>query len=315
MTIDELIGYAPQLSKEQIQNLYQRFGKDFAMRPFEEVMNETQVYVKRYYSCYPFLLQMCILWLNHFSMADTKEKQKDICLRIEKLCVHIREHCKNVKINEQVVLIQSPIYFQTGHIQEVVEELEELSSSDNFDNQSMILLARAYAMLGNKEKADSCSQISMYESIMNLLAGATCYLMVHTRDLSVCEETIRRMEHVAEVYKIARLNPNNLSAFEYQAAVCYLAHGEKQKALEHIEQYVVCLLHLFSATDLQLHGDAYFNKAKEWFANELPNGTNAPRHRKVVLEDAKKTLDVPPFTVLNGIPEFEKIKSKLKEIN
>ena len=63
------------------------------------------------------------------------------------------------------------------------------------------------------------------------------------------------------------------------------------------------------------HGDAYFNRIEAWFGNELLNGTNAPCNRKVVLEDAKRTLDVPPFTVLNGIPEFEKIRNKLKEIN
>lgn len=79
--------------------------------------------------------------------------------------------------------------------------------------------------------------------------------------------------------------------------------------MEHIDKYVVCLSYLFSTTDLQLHGDAYFNKVEDWF------GTNAPRNRKVVLEDVKKTLDVPPFTVLTGIPEFEKIKNKLKELN
>lgn len=315
VTIDELIGYTPQLSKEQVQRLYQRFGKDFAERPFEEVMNETQAYVKRYYTCYPFLLQMCILWLNHCKMAKTEENQKDIFLRIEKLCQHIKENCKNMEIYGNVVMIQSLVYFQIGRIQEVVDELEEFSASNKFGNQSVILLAQAYAMLGNKEKADGCSQMSMYETIMNLLASATCYLMIHTEDLSVCEETIDRIERVAEAYKIARLNPNSLLAFEYQAAICYLAHGEKQKALEHIDKYVVSLSHLFSTTDLQLHGDAYFSKVEDWLDNELDNGTNAPRNRKIVLEDAKKTLDVPPFTVLKGIPEFEKIKKKLKELS
>lgn len=315
VTIDELIGYTPQLSKEQIQNFYQRFGRDFAERPFEEVMDETQMYVKRYYACYPFLLQICILWLNHYSMAETEEKQKDICLRIEKLCQHIKENCKNMKIYGNVVMIQSLVHFQIGRIQEIVDELEEFSASNKFGNQSVILLAQAYAMLGNKEKADGCSQMSMYETIMNLLAGATCYLMIHTEDLSVCEETIDRIEHVAQVYKISKLNPNSLVSFEYQASICYLAHGEKKKALEHIDKYVVCLSCLFSTTDLQLHGDAYFNKIEDWLDNELDNGTNPPRNRKVVLEDAKKTLDVPPFTVLEGIPEFEKIKSKLKELN
>lgn len=315
VTIDELMGYTPQLSKRQIQNLYQRFGKDFAERPFEEVMNETQGYVKRYYNCYSFLLQMCILWLNHYNMADTEEKQREICLHIEKLCQHIKENCKNIKIYGNVIMIQALVHFQLGYIQEVVDELEEFSAANRFGNQSVILLTQAYAMLGNKEKADGCSQMSMYEMIMNLLASATCYLMIHIKDLSVCEETINRIERVAEIYQIAELNPNSLSGFEYQAAICYLTHDKKQKALEHIDKYVVCLSYLFSTTDLQLHGDAYFNKVEDWFDNELDNGTNAPRNRKVVLDDAKKTLDVPPFTVLNGNPEFEKIKNKLKELN
>ncbi len=79
--------------------------------------------------------------------------------------------------------------------------------------------------------------------------------------------------------------------------------------------YVMSLSNLFSSADLHLHGDAYFNRIEEWFDNGLDNGTNAPRNRKVVLEDAKKTLDVPPFTVLNGEPSFEKIKSRLMELS
>ncbi len=169
-------------------------------------------------------------------------------------------------------------------------------------------------MLGDKEKADDYAQISMYDNVMNLLANAACYLLIHTGNLSVCEETIDRIERVAEIYKIAGLNPNNLSSFEYQAAICYLAHGEKKKALEHVEKYVVCLSNLFSTADLHLHGDAYFNRVEDWFDNKFDNGTNAPRSRKVVLEDAKKTLDVPPFTALDGEPSFEKAKNRLKEL-
>ena len=314
VTVDQLIGYTPQLAKEQIQNLYQRFGKDFAERPFEEVMKETQDYVKRYYSCYPFLLQICVLWLNHYKMAE-EERQKDICLHIEKLCQHIKANCKNMKIHGNAVMIQTFVYFQTGRMQEVVEELEEFSVSNAFENQSSVLLAQAYAMLGDKEKADGYTQISMYGNIMTLLANATCYLWMHSENLSVCEETIDRIGHVADIYKIAELNPNSLLSFEYQAALCYLIHDEKQKALEHIDKYVLCLSNLFFTADLYLHGDAYFNRIEDWFDNELDNGTKAPRNRKIVLEDAKKTLDAPPFTVLNGMTEFEEIKRKLKELN
>lgn len=315
VTIDELLGYSPQLSKEQIQRLYQKFGKDFAERPFEEVMKETQDYVKKYYSCYPFLLQICILWLNHCKMAENEERQKNIWLCIDELCRHIKANCTDVKIHGNTIVIQALVSFQIGSMQEVIDELEEFSASNRFGNQSSVLLSQAYAMLNNKEKSECYTQISMYDNIMNLLANATCYLWIHSENLAVCEETIERIEHVAEIYQISKLNPNSLLTFEYQVSICYLGHGNTQKALEHIDKYIQNLLEIFSTTDLRLHGDAYFNKIEDWFDKELDNGTNAPRNRKVVLADAKKTLDVPPFTILNGNPEFEKIKCKLKELN
>lgn len=315
VTVDELLGYTPQLSKEQIQNLYQKFSEKFAECPFEEVMSETQGYVKRYYSCYPFLLQICILWLNHCKMAENGESQKEICLSIDRLCRHIKENCKDMRIHGNAVVLQTLVYFQLGRTQEIVDELEEFSASNRFGNQSSVLLAQAYAMLGKAEKADVFAQISMYDNVMNLLANAVCYLMIHTEHLSVCEETIKRIEQLAEIYSIADLNPNSLASFEYQAAICYLAHEEKQEALEHIDKYILCLFNLFSSAELYLHGDAYFNRIEEWFDKEFDNGANAPRNRKVVLEEAKKTLEVPPFTVLNGEPAFEKIKNRLKELN
>ncbi|MBS6195022.1 MAG: helix-turn-helix domain-containing protein [Clostridiales bacterium] len=314
VTVDELIGYTPQLSKEQIQKLYQQFGKAFAENPFEEVMAETQSYVKRYYSCYPFLLQICILWLNHYPMAESEERKKEICLSIDKLCHHIKENCKDMQIHGNAVVLQAMVYFQLGRIHEVIDELEDFSRANRFGSQSSVLLAQAYAMLGALEKADSYAQIGMYDNILHLLANAVCYLSIHANHLSVCEETIDRIEQVAKAYKIAKLNPNSLLSFEYQAAICYLSHGEKQKAVKHLEQYVSCLFSLFSTPKLCLHGDSYFNRIEEWFDHELDNGTNAPRSRKIVLEDAKKTLDVPPFTLLNGEPSFEKAKNRLKEL-
>ena len=314
VTVDELIGYMPQLSKEQIQNLYQKFGKEFAELPFEEVIKETETYVKRYFSCYPFLLQICILWLNYCNMAENEERQKEIWFNIEMLCKRIKSNCKDMKIYGNATILQAFIYFQTGRIKEVIDELEEFSISNRFNSQSSDLLIKAYAMLDNIEKADRYAQISMYENVMNLLANAASYIFIQKEHLSICEETIYRIERIAEIYKIAELNPNNLAIFEYQAAICYLTHGEKQKAMKHIEKYVSLLFQLFSSKELYLHGDSYFNKIEEWFEDEFDNGTNAPRNRKVVLEDAKKTLDAPIFSILNGDPKFEKIKNKIKEL-
>ena len=315
VTVDELIGYTPQLSKEQVQRVYQNFCEKFAAEPFEAVMDETQEYVKRYYSCYPLLMQMCILWLNHVSMAKGEERQQEICRNIDRLCGHIKENCRDMRIHGNAVVLQALVCFQLGRIREVVDELEGFSVSDWFGSQSSALLAKAYAMLGCTEKADGLVQISMYDNLINLLANASSYLMIHAEHLDVCEETITRIERMAEIYRLGALNPNSLAVFEYQAALCYLAHGEKQKALARIETYVSCLCRLFSEAEIRLHGDAYFNRIEDWFNRELDGGTNAPRSRSVVLADAKKTLDLPPFEALQGNLAFEKLKKRVKEMS
>ena len=61
-----------------------------------------------------------------------------------------------------------------------------------------------------------------------------------------------------------------------------------------------------------MHGDDYFDRIEEWF-EELNNGA-APRNRKLVLEDIKQSFASPLFDILEGEPEYEKLKNQLKEM-
>lgn len=42
VSIDELIGYEPQMMKDDIKSLYQRLCHDFTTRPFNDVIGECQ---------------------------------------------------------------------------------------------------------------------------------------------------------------------------------------------------------------------------------------------------------------------------------
>lgn len=313
VTVDELIGYDAQLSKEQIQKLYQEFTMEFANRPFEEVLAKTQTYVKKYYSCYPFLVQICTLWLNHYMLAEGGERKPEILVSISELCEHIKKDCNDVGICNDIIVLQALVYLQLGQAEKVVDALEENLKPDKLINQGAAILTQAYIMLGDMDKAEKFTQISMYNDILSLIANATQYISMHANDLSVCEETINRIEQVIETYSIKKLHPNNAAVFEHQAAICYLVNKEKEKALEHADKYVSCLLELFSSENILLHGDDYFDRIEEWFEG-LANGTNAPRNRKLILEDIKKSFASPLFDILEGEPEYEKLKNQLKEI-
>lgn len=313
ITVDELIGYVPQLSKEQIQKWYQEFAGKFAEGPFEEVMAETQDYVKKYYSCYPFLYQVCILWLNHFMLAEGKERQLQILVAITELCGHIKENCRELRISDDVIVLQAMVHLQLGQPGEVVDALEEMSRPDRLLGQSGVVLVQAYKMAGEDDKAESFMQISMYNALVSLVGTAAEYISVHMDNLKDCEATIERIGKVGEIYHLGKLNPNLIAAFEYRAAVCYGSHRQKEKTLAHIKRYVQCVEELFSADILLLHGDAYFNKIEEWFG-QAQGGTGAPRNRQLVLEEVKYSLDSPLFAFLEGETGFGILKKKLKEI-
>jgi len=313
VTVDELIGYQPQLSKGQILKLYQEFAEEFASRPFQEVMDKIQIYVKRYYSCYPFLFQMCALLLNHYMLGEDGDRQRRTLFFLADLCGHIQEHCRDVGICNDAIILRAIAYLQLGRAQEAADVLTEIARPYKLAYQSDMVLAKAYMMLGNREGADTLIQAGMYCNVLSLVANAAEYLNLHGDNLAVCEETVSRVGQVAEAYQLARLHPNNMAVFEYQAALCYAMHQEKEKALEHLGRLVNCLSELLSGERIELHGDSYFDGMQEWF-EALDNGVNAPRDKRLVLEDVREMLDQPAFGILEEEERFKRLKNRLREI-
>lgn len=310
ITVDELMGYKPQLSKEQIQKFYQDFAADFANGLFEETMAKTKSYVKQYYSCYPFLFQICVLWFNHFILEE-KEKQTELLTSISELCEHIKNNCKDVGVCSDAIVFQAIVHLQMGRFQEVIDALEETTKPYNLLRSSGTIMSMAYTMMGNINMAESYIQINMYLNLLSLVAYAGQYLSIHGDDLEICEETIIRLEKVIDAYELAKLHPNDIGGFEYQAAICYATHGKKEEALKHAHKYAFTITDLVSKDILSLHGDDYFNRIEEWF-EKTNSTTNAPRDRKLVLEDIKRSFGHPAFTILEGEPEFEILKNKLE---
>lgn len=311
VTVDELIGYVPQLSKEQIQKWYQQFAQKFAGGSFEEVLAETQSYVKKYYSCYPFLFQVCVLWLNHFMLAEDRQRQFEVLEAIAGLCGHIRENCRDVRITDDVVALQALAHLQLGRTDEVIESLEEITRPNRLLGQSGIILMQAYKASGETHKAESFMQATMYQGLQSMVGTATEYISMHMDDLAACEPTIERIGQVEEIYHLGKLNPNLIAGFEYQATICYAVHGEKEQALVHASRYVCCLRELFSSGGiLLLHGDEYFTQLEEWCRQE-EGAAEAPRDRQLVLEEVKKSFDNPVFADLEGERKFGEIKEEL----
>lgn len=310
VTIDELLGYKPQLSKEQMQKIYLELASDFAKKPFEEVIARVEKLEKEYYSCYPFLYQLTLLYLNHFMLADHQKRQQEILEHSQCLCDHILSSCKDITICNETVLLRAMILLKLGKTQEVMEALEDIANPLSATKHSGSVLVQAYRLAGDLEKADSFTQINMYNEVLDLVGWATEYMAIHTENPEVCEETIRRVDMVAKAYDLVHLHGNSIALFWYQAAIAYCVQGNKEKALEYLGQFVKAVEILLSGETPILHGDTYFTRLDTWI-QDLELSGNLPRDKNVIWDSAIQALEDPVFAVLKEEEALIAMKEEL----
>jgi len=173
ISIDELIGYLPQMTKEDINKTYHQLAAEFSRKPFEEVLDECRAVIKKYFACFPLLLRMAVLLLNHYMLQKEKEKQEALLQEITDLCNRIKTESDDVWIAQQANSLEAVCHISMNRPVEALEMLDETMKppiSDNF------LLAKTYEMIGNIEKAKSALQVSLYQHLRGLLGPAQSYL-------------------------------------------------------------------------------------------------------------------------------------------
>jgi len=312
VTVDALLGYEPQLSREQIRRMYHTFAAAFAARPFADVLAEVRAVVHQYYACYPLLLQLCVLYLNHYFMANDAQEAQSLLEEAGALCTHILENCKSVSLCGDATSLKALIDLQLGNPNAVIDVLEPTLDPSRLSMQNDATLIRAYQLAGQTERAVDTAQISMYLNLLFFVGASVQYLTVNGDDLPGCEETIRRVDSVAGAYRLSRLHPNTMAQFSFQAALIQMALGKPEQALKRLSDYAQAIGNLFDDGPVMLHGDDYFTRLEPWFDN-LALGPNPPRDKALIKQSALQGLRHPAFEPLRAIPMFQAIQTTLQE--
>ena len=307
ITIDELIGYEPQLTKEEIRKYYRHYAKKFdgiTENEFEEVFQECQNMVKKYYSCYPFLYQMAVLLLNQ--AVNVADRQKVLEYAVE-LLVRVREESEDPNLQKDAISAQVTCYLMQGESQKARELLgEDIRPL----SQETELLAQTYQQQGNMEKADEILQISIYQHMLLAIGDSVSWLLLHTTDYPKAEEIMRRNDEMVQIFQIDKLHPNVALSYELACAQVYCVNQEYDKAIKALEKYVlICTKNLFP---YKLHGDSYFDKVGDWF-EQFDLGTDAPRGECAIKQSLIQSMCANPLLEgLKGHPRFKQLEKQLK---
>ena len=285
-------------------------AEDFSKLPFDEVIKRSRALVKKYYSCYPFLNQIIVLWLNHFMISGDKDKEVEVLNGIIELSDHIIKNSSDVSLYEENLYFKAIANLYLGRAKEVIEDLEPILKKKQLTVQYEPILIKAYESIGEVSKAELHSQIAVYKDLMNLISNSMAMINFKIKDKEFCEETINRIRKVIEAYDIKNLHPNISLQFKYQEAIFYSSYGHREKALKSLEEFVNGSIK-FIEEEFFLHGDKYFNRIEEWFEDFVLK-TEAPRNRKIVIESLLPALENPALSVLFDEKEYKELKMKIE---
>ena len=314
ISIDQLMGYSPQMTKEEIRKLYQQFSKAFADEPMEDVLERLRETERKYYSCFPLLYQLAALLINHFMLTEDRERQLEILAEAEALCARVSAESKDPRLAREAVSLQAMCLLISQQPEKVLELLGE-------DLRPMVSdetgLAQAYLMLGNADEARRVTQVAAYQHLLIFMSTATTLLSLQPNQF---EMLLNRLLTTAEAFQLEKLHPNTMAPLYLQGAqgYCQKLMGEPDsdpekaitKALELLKKYTdLCTSGFFP---FSLHGDDLFTDLDSWFA-DFDLGTGYPRSEKVIRESMLQGVEQNPFfKVLEDREDFRKIVSALK---
>lgn len=307
VSIDELMGYEPQMRKEDIRKLYLSLSYDFAVKPFDEVMEECRKITKKYFSCFPLLFQIGTLIVNNSTESGDRDRSMTAIEEAKELFVRVKSDSEDAELCRLALNMEAFCALSLGKAEEVIELLEGTS---NKIISSETLLAPAYQMLGKQRQAKSVLQIGIYQHMVSLFDALCNYLPLCIDETEQLEETYRRALAVIETFDLKNLHPALLVKFYIISAQGYTMVGNTNKALEILENYAELVKG--DIYPLKLQGDDYFNLLEEWIET-LDLGDSLPRDEKIICQSmVDGVVKNPAFTALSDEPQFQRIAERLK---
>ena len=308
ISIDELMGYEPQMDREEIRKTHRMLSEEFITRPFAEALEHCRKYAMEYYSCYPLVFQVGSLMVNHVMMAQTPEEGEQVIKEAVQLFRRVKEGTDDPGLGKEALHMEAYCLLQLRLPEEVLELLKE---EPHVTSNPEPLLASAWKMTGDRKEAKRVLQIGIYREVIVLLNLLASYMELCREEPEKYKETCQRLEAAAESFHMDELHPGIMMPCYIDMAQGWTALGEEEKALQCLEKYTD--LAVGEIYPLRLHGDAYFDLLDAWIDSALELGDYPPRDELLIRRSMTQALtENPAFAPLADDPRFQIMAERLK---
>ncbi|MCR1139724.1 helix-turn-helix domain-containing protein [Clostridium botulinum] len=309
ISVDELLGYSPQLTKEDIKKTYSKLSHEFAVKPFDEAMEQCNKLIKKYYSCFPFLLSIIQLLLNYSNLIKNDAIKKEIFQQCILLSRRIKEESENISYIKNANTMEALAEIALGNSEEVIRLLD--NKLDPYRGDDVILI-NAYKMQRKTAEANKVNQILLYNNVINTLALLNNYLSLNMMEPVLFEKIYSQGIEIIDSFQLKDILTNDVFAIHIIAAQGYLIEQNKEKAIDALERYIntVCSIQF----PLIFKGNEYFTHVGKWLEDNNFIGISTPVDEITIKKDfVNAVVENPAFEPLREDERYNLLVKKLKE--
>lgn len=313
ISLDELMGYEPQMTDEEIRTLYTKLIDEFAAKPLDEMLERCRVIVKKYYDCSSLLYQIATLLLNYAPEAENDAQKNAIIAEAKALFVRVKELSENIELRRLALQSEAFCELICDNPQNIVALLEK---ENRHEPQPSIgtLLSQAHQMLGNQLAAKTLSQGNVFDALITLFYEITAHLSICCDDAEEFEAICQRTLALGDIFKIRSLFPLSVLSFYMTAALGYLNLEDTDNTLTMLENYT--LLASEPIFPLGIESDDFFPLIKEARERQMLESSIImpvlPRDEQAMKREiVSAVLENPVFSRLSGLPRYERLVDKL----
>lgn len=228
ITVDELLGYEPQVSMDEIVHIRDELAESFEKRPFAEVKMLCRHYLCRYPASWPLLFAIGQLLITYASKTDCPETTNAVYQKALELFIKVAKGSKDATLKKRAGHMQAVCYLLLGHTEEAIELL---NGQIGFYNLAEPLLAEAEMKRGDRFRAQGIVRIAFLLSLSSILL-VSAELIEFMSDSDQIDMFLDALIQIAQVLPLERLAPRAYLTVILAGAKHYVAQGRKAEALE-----------------------------------------------------------------------------------
>lgn len=308
ISVDELIGYDPDLSSAQIQKFYTDLENRVSDAGMDSIVEDIKIKIKQYYSCFDLLYYMALFILNHCDLATDDVKKEEYLEYTNNILRRVCEHSKNPILKEQSLSLRAACLISLGKSEEA---LNTLPSSDMLSISKDCLIASAYLKTKKENEVDQKLQIMIYKNIIDLITLLMMKSSLHDEDWV---ETLEKVEDLIETFNLTEINVSIVLNFYLSLATHYIEDNNLKLASQYVEKLLNLIIES-KEKSFKIRGDEYFNQIDDWLDENLLLSTNPNRSDDMIVRFYLETIaNNESFRVITSEGKLMFLVDKVKEI-